>query len=99
MTEYRYRLHGEVDTGTAPQVRLELHHAINSGGADLVVDCSELTFIDSTGIALLLEANRLLEVDGRNLLIVNVPPGPRRVFDALGLTDLLRFASDGTTGK
>ncbi|HTL84796.1 MAG TPA: STAS domain-containing protein [Acidimicrobiia bacterium] len=98
MTENRYRLHGDVDTGTAPQVRLELRHAINSNGADLVIDCSELTFIDSTGIAVLLEANRLLEVDGRTVLIVNVPPGPRRVFDALGLTDLLRFENDGMGG-
>jgi anti-sigma B factor antagonist len=96
MTEYRYHLRGDVDTGTVPHVRTELHRAINTGGADLVIDCTELTFIDSTGIAVLLEANRLLEVDGRNMQIVNVGAGLRRVFEDLGLIDLLRLENDGT---
>jgi anti-sigma B factor antagonist len=94
MTEYRYRLRGDVDTVTAPQVRHELRTAVNTDDGDVVIDCTDLSFIDSTGVAVLLEANRLLEGGGRNLLIVNVPPGPRRVFDALGLTDLLGFESD-----
>jgi anti-anti-sigma factor len=94
MTEYRYHLRGDVDTVTAPQVRLELRTAVNTDDADVVIDCTELSFIDSTGVAVLLEMNRLLEGDSRNMLIVNVPPGPRRVFDALGLTDLLRFEND-----
>jgi len=90
MMGYCYRLHGEVDTATALHVRLDLRRAINTSGADLVVDCSDVSFIDSTGVAVLLEANRKLEVDGRKMLVVNVPPGPRRVFEALGLADLLR---------
>jgi len=90
MMEYCCRLHGQLDAAMAPQVRLELRHAINSSGADLVVDCTDVSFIDSTGIAVLLEANRKLEADGRKMLIVNVSPVPRRVFEALGLTDLLR---------
>ena len=64
--------------------------AVARDGAHLLIDCSRLTFIDASGIAVLLEANRELESDGRHMLIVNVQRGPRRAFEALGLTDLLR---------
>lgn len=91
MAEYRYSLSGEVDLAVAPIVRRDLARAINTRGTHLLIDCSQLTFIDSTGIAVLLEANQELEADGRHMLILNVQRGPRRVFEALGLTDLLRF--------
>ena len=94
MTEYRYHLRGEVDLATTPQLRLDLRRVINSDGARLLVDCTHLTFIDSTGVVVLLETHRLLEADGRHMLILNVPPGPRGVFETLGLTDLLRYERD-----
>jgi anti-sigma B factor antagonist len=91
MAENRYRMSGEVDLSTAPLVRADLARLISADDAHLLIDCAQLTFIDSTGIAVLLEANQKLEADGRHMLILNVERGPRRVFEALGLTDLLRF--------
>lgn len=90
MAENRYRLSGEIDLVTAPRVRTDLARIVSADDAHLLVDCDQLTFIDSTGIAVLLETNQKLEADGRHMLIVNVQRGPRRVFEALGLTDLLR---------
>src|SRR5437870_13666837 len=91
MADCLYRLRGEVDMANAAEVRADLRRVIGSNGAHLVVDCTHLTFIDSTGIAVLLEANQKLEAAGRHMLILDVQPGPRRTFDALGLTDLLRY--------
>ena len=88
MTEYRYCLHAEVDLASAPQLRADLNRALNKNGASLLIDCSRLTFIDSIGVALLLEANAKLEADGRHMLLLNVHGSPLRVFEALGLTDL-----------
>jgi anti-sigma B factor antagonist len=82
---------GEVDLSTAPLVRADLARLISADDAHLLIDCAQLTFIDSTGIAVLLEANQKLEADGRHMLILNVQRGPRRAFEALGLSDLLRF--------
>jgi len=90
MAENRYRLSGEIDLSSAPQVRADLARIVSTDDGHLLVDCAQLTFIDSTGIAVLLEANQKLEADGRHMLIVNVQRGPRRVFETLGLTDLLR---------
>jgi len=95
MTEHRYCVQGEIDLATAPRVRSELDQAVGIGNGTLMIDCARLTFIDSTGIATLLEANGKLEAHGGQMLLVNVPPGPRRVFEALGLTDLLRERDAG----
>jgi anti-sigma B factor antagonist len=97
MAEYRYCLHGGVDVVTVPRLRSDLLNAIHADGAHLLVDCTNLTFIDSSGIAVLLEANERLEADGRHLLILNVPRGPRRAFDALGLAHLLRYERDSAS--
>jgi anti-anti-sigma factor len=95
MAEYHYNLRGDVDLANAPQLRAELSEVIAQDGAHLLVDCTNLTFIDSMGITVLLEANRKLEEDGRHMLLFNVPPRTQRVFEMLGLADLLRYDRDG----
>ncbi len=44
MTEHRYCLRGEVDTFTAPHLRVDLRRTIDTAGAHLIVDCTDLTF-------------------------------------------------------
>jgi anti-anti-sigma factor len=97
MPEHRLFLKGEIDAGNIPAVRAELMTAVARNGAHLVVDCRDLRFIDSTTVVVLLETNRELARYGRTLTIVNVPAGPRRMFQLLGLTDLLD--DDRNTGR
>src|SRR3954451_14381075 len=92
--EYRYSLNGEIDIPNAPQLRADLKRAVDTEGAHLLVDCTHLSFIDSTGSAVLLEANAAIEADGRHMLILNVDGAPRLAFEALGLTDLFRYDRD-----
>jgi len=99
VTEYRYCLHGEIDLDSAPQLRADLKRALDKDGASLLIDCSGLTYIDSIGVAVILETNARLEADGRHMLLLNVHGGPRVIFDALGLTDLFRYERDSAFGK
>jgi len=89
MGEYRYHLYGEVDLATAPQLRADLREIVRANGSHLLIDCAGLTFIDSSGIGVLLETLHDLAEHDRHMLIVNVAPSPRRSFEILGLTDLL----------
>ena len=91
LTEHRYCLRDDIDLATAPTVRAELKEVIATNDAHLLIDCAALTFIDSTGIAVLLEAHHDLKAHGRYMLITNVPRQPRRVFNLLGLEDLLHY--------
>ena len=93
MSEYRYCLRGEIDLENAPQLLSDLKLALTRG-THLLIDCTNLRFIDSAGVAVLLEAHAELEADGRHMLIQNVQRGPRLILEALGLTDLLRYQRD-----
>jgi anti-sigma B factor antagonist len=77
-------LDGEVDAGTADALRMRILDAT----ADLVVlDAEDLTFIDSSGLHVLVDAKALLEAEHRRLAIVNRPRVLARVLDLTGLTE------------
>jgi anti-sigma B factor antagonist len=90
MADLRLSLSGEVDLATAPALLAELQRAIECSVANVVVDCLDLTFIDSTGMYVLEEAQRALQNQGRAMHVVNVARRPRRMFEVLGQTDMLR---------
>jgi anti-anti-sigma factor len=68
--------------------------ALLNGGGAFVLDLSELSFMDSTGVNALLRARSLLGRERRDLVVI-CPPGPvRRVLELIGVVDLLApFAS------
>ncbi|MFN2449223.1 MAG: STAS domain-containing protein [Candidatus Baltobacteraceae bacterium] len=70
-----YRLGGTLDLATAPSLRAALLEAADDGKHDIIVDCSQLEFLDSTGLGALIGAHRrALENGGRVRLIVNEGP-------------------------
>ena len=60
----------ELDISTVDTFRAELQRAIENSTHGLVVDLSEVGFIDSTGLSAILHANSKLKRDGRRLAIV-----------------------------
>ena len=81
---------GDIDLATAPMVADHLE-ALSAGDdvAHVVVDMSDVTFFDTTGVALLLGTWRRAEREGWELAIVNVPTGARGVLDLCGLLEVL----------
>jgi anti-anti-sigma factor len=56
---------------------------------DVLIDCAELTFLDSSGIAVLAVEARRREVAGHSLRVRNVQPDVRRAFEIAGMLDEL----------
>jgi anti-sigma B factor antagonist len=85
-----FRLRGEVDLASVPGLTDRIQRFITwSGDDDVVVDCDELDFIDSSGIAVLLDARSALAAGGRTLRMVNLRGPGRRAIEVLGLTEHL----------
>lgn len=80
----RLRCVGEIDQATAPLFADALADAVPGRGR-VDVDIAGVTFMDSSGINALVQHRR----PGCRLLVVNVPPQIRRVFDITGLTGIL----------
>ncbi len=56
-----------------------------------ILDLEELTFMDSSGIAVILRAKRRMEALGGNLVVVNIPKQAARVLDTAGLGRYVKF--------
>jgi anti-anti-sigma factor len=74
-------LNGELDLATADPVRASLLDAIENDGHGVAVDMTRCSFIDSTGLRILVEAARLLGRSGQRLQLIGMHDQPLRVFE------------------
>ena len=72
---------GELDLGTAEPLRESLLDAIQANGRGVAVDMTKCSFIDSTGLRILVEAARLLGHEGERLQLIGMRDQPLRVFE------------------
>ena len=77
-------LRGELDVATVPRLADPLRVAIAAGKTAVVIDLGELTFLDSTGLMVLLNGLRRVVRQGGNLVIVCTNPTVLRLFDITG---------------
>ncbi|MFF1694490.1 STAS domain-containing protein [Streptomyces sp. NPDC058257] len=75
---------GELDHHTADVLREPLETCLNDGFSRLVVDCSRLEFMDSTGLNVLLGARLKAEAAGGGVHLVAMQPVVARVFEITG---------------
>jgi len=85
---------GEIDLSSAPELRSSLLKQASEGRTMLVIDLSGVTFIDSTGLSVLLSGMKRLREAGGDLLLVIADPQILRVFEITGLTGLFRILPD-----
>ena len=87
---------GEVDLTTATQLREPLMEAVSSAQkTPVVVDLSQVEFIDSAGLALLVEARKKLAPEGRTLHILLTPGRqPERVLKLGRFDTIMNLAYD-----
>ena len=86
--EYEVRLLGELDMSTAPQLRDELLRLVSGGATMITVDLSELAFVDSTGLSVLITALKRLRQQGGDMALRSPTAGTRRVLEITGLTEV-----------
>ena len=81
---------GELDLSTAPELEDRIHTAL-AGGDELVLDLSELEFIDSTGVHVVMRAFKAAEQRGAGFAITGAAGEVLRVFELVGLVGRLPF--------
>ena len=77
---------GDIDASTAEDIA----EVPCAGTASVTnADLAGVTFIDSSGLAELIRAKHAFAASGRDLLIRGAQPNVRRVFEILGLDEIL----------
>ncbi len=84
-------IHGDVDLKTARDFRGALDEAAGEGKERLIVDMSEVPFMDSSGLAALMGAHKALHA--RTRMVVVVPENLKRIFEVTKLDDILSLVS------
>lgn len=64
------------------------------GPDDVVLDCSGIEFVDSSGLRTLLEAHDRLSADNRALVLLNPPPLLLRLLEMTDLVDVFTIRSE-----
>lgn len=76
---------GEIDALTAPELEQALRDALSSAPHAVVLDLSQIGFLGTAGLTVLIETGRLAESHGTDFRLVT---GPRCVERALDITGL-----------
>src|SRR5205823_2329063 len=78
---------GELDMAVAPALRDAVQTARELGMNTVVVDLTEVSFLDSMALSVLISGQQRLLEDGGHLDVV-IPPTLRLVFETSGVADL-----------
>jgi anti-sigma B factor antagonist len=87
-------LKGEIDLHVSPSVTVSLNQMIEKKPERLVVDLSEVTYIDSAGLAALIEAMQKVEGYGGKFLLAGLQETVRSIFEISRLDQVFQIFPD-----
>ncbi len=79
---------GEIDFSGSAKVREALHRFIKRTSGEVSLDLEGLEYLDSSGLAVLIEARRVLQEQGRSIRIVAVRDQVRKIFELTQVAEL-----------
>ena len=84
-------LSGELDTAAAAKAEADLQPLHDSAGKDVIIDCTELEYIASSGLRLLLNILKKAKANGSRIVLKNVNEVFRDVLELTGFVSLFEF--------
>lgn len=84
-------LSGELDTAAAMEVEKSLQPLYESDGRDIIIDCTELEYIASSGLRIMLSILKQAKAHGSRLILRNVNEDIQAVFRMTGFNNIFEF--------
>jgi anti-anti-sigma factor len=91
-------LSGELDGDSIATLEDAIARCRLDGISTLTLDLSALEFIDSSGLWTITLINRWCERHGHGFVLVPGPEPVQHVFEVTGLSDVLPFEGEGSSG-
>jgi anti-sigma B factor antagonist len=88
-----YVLSGEVDAHTAPQFADYFEPLPTVDDGVLVIDMADVTFMDSSGLRVLIELNRRIGESGASLTVRSPSRSVAKIIEISGLSDIIEVSS------
>jgi anti-sigma B factor antagonist len=85
-------LDGRLDTAAAAQFSRDMEPLMDNADKDIVLDCTKLEFISSSGLRLFLSLRKASIAKGGKVTITGVSQNIKQVFTITGFYSLFEFA-------
>lgn len=82
---------GRLDTAATPQTEKDLAPLSNCEGKNIILDCSELEYISSSGLRLFLNVLKNAKAVGSHVYVSNMSANIRSVFTMTGFLNLFEL--------
>ncbi len=82
---------GRLDTAAAPQTEKDIAPLADCDGRDIILDCTQLEYISSSGLRLFLSVLKNAKPRGSHVYITGMNTDIRNVFNMTGFTNLFEF--------
>lgn len=93
--KWKVNLYGELDIYNAESLKKELHALIEERKADIVLDCSSLKYIDSTGLGVLVSTLKKVREADKQISIIKLKPYIAKIFTLTGLNKVFEIGVSG----
>ena len=80
-----------IDTINAGDFEREINPILSESGVDLELDCSELDYISSSGLRVVLKAQKMISANNGQMKLTGVKPQIKKVFDMTGFSRFLKI--------
>jgi anti-sigma B factor antagonist len=87
--EYVFHLTGELELSVAPQFRSALESIVGQTEKPLIFNLKGLTYIDSTGIGIIISVLKLRDELNAPFIVREIPDSIKRLFDLTGISKFL----------
>ena len=82
---------GELDTAAAPAAEQALQPLLASQGKDIIIDCTQLEYIASSGLRILLNILKQAKEHGSRVVLKNVNEVVKDVLELTGFISIFEF--------
>lgn len=89
--KYVATLEGEMDTAAAIEAEQVLKPIYNSNGKDIIIDCTGLEYIASSGLRILLSILKGAKANGSRVVMCGVNEDIKNVFKLTGFISIFEF--------
>ncbi|MGO9241478.1 MAG: STAS domain-containing protein [Bryobacteraceae bacterium] len=87
-------IHGRITIGNSGEMRSKLFDVLRAKPATVSIDLSDVSYIDTSGLATLVEAVRIARRHGTRLILLGIRDQPRYLFEITHLDRSFEIAGE-----
>ncbi|MEL7661351.1 MULTISPECIES: STAS domain-containing protein [Acetobacterium] len=85
---------GEIDIYSIEKFREIIEEKIRTQAPEIILDCSELSYMDSTGMGVLIELRNKTKEMGQKIIMINPRPNIKKLLSLTGVDKIIEIVDN-----